>query len=588
MAPPQWRLQECAQSFQVMGQDGTGPVLVVEKESGKVSRADAASPATHTPRTINGIVGLFEPVAGVKFFVVITAADTAADVAGSEVWAVRAVDCLPLHRADCLTEVQADNASNLLALFRAFFTISGIYFCAGGPECVLTNSLASRTAVGKEAGANAGAAWWNACDTRFFWNRHLTVALQTPALAQWLQPLTVGFVGSFVGDVNGSRVCVALVSRRNMARAGTRFNVRGVDSNGDVANNVESEQVVALPDGRVFAFVQTRGSVPVQWSQQVNLKYTPPIRVSNMSAATIDLFKRHMEGQQARYGRQVVVNLINQHGSESRVGDAYKNHFPHLSQPALFRYVDFDFHKECSKMRWGRLSLLMEQVRGEFDAMGYTCVQGGAVKRAQAGVFRTNCMDNLDRTNVVQTMFAREALARQLHDAGLIDDTAYSNGVSASLPALEAKFKHMWADNADMISLQYSGTGALKNDFTRTGVRNWRGALNDGVNSITRYYLNNFRDGTRQDSYNVFCGQYELDPDEPFLYSAAEKHTAWGVVFALVGVFAAVQGAVVLSPESSLTSRACGVVLFLAALLLAYRVSDRGAVLIDRPRFLKE
>lgn len=32
---------------------------------------------------------------------------------------------------------------------------------------------------------------------------------------------------------------------------------------------------------------------------------------------------------------------------------------------------------------------------------------------------------------------------------------------------LEAVFKGMWADNADVMSILYSGTGALKTDFTR-------------------------------------------------------------------------------------------------------------------------
>ena len=56
----------------------------------------------------------------------------------------------------------------------------------------------------------------------------------------------------------------------------------------------------------------------------------------------------------------------------------------------------------------------------------------------------------------------------------------------------------VWADNADMISLQYSGTGALKTDFTRTGKRTKAGIMQDGSNSMTRYVLNNFADGFRQ------------------------------------------------------------------------------------------
>ena len=34
-------------------------------------------------------------------------------------------------------------------------------------------------------------------------------------------------------------------------------------------------------------------------------------------------------------------------------------------------------------------------------------------------------------------------------------------------PIFEALFKNVWADHADMISIQYTGTGALKTDFTR-------------------------------------------------------------------------------------------------------------------------
>jgi hypothetical protein len=65
-------------------------------------------------------------------------------------------------------------------------------------------------------------------------------------------------------------------------------------------------------------------------------------------------------------------------------------------------------------------------------------------------------------------------------------------------PYFEALFKSVWADNADVISIQYSGTGALKTDFTRTGKRTRWGLLRDGINSLIRYYKNNFADGFRQ------------------------------------------------------------------------------------------
>ena len=72
----------------------------------------------------------------------------------------------------------------------------------------------------------------------------------------------------------------------------------------------------------------------------------------------------------------------------------------------------------------------------------------------------------------------------------------------------------MWADNADICSIQYAGTGALKTDFTRTGKRTPIGALKDGMNSMIRYYKNNFADGFRQDAIDLFLGNYKIDENE--------------------------------------------------------------------------
>ena len=56
----------------------------------------------------------------------------------------------------------------------------------------------------------------------------------------------------------------------------------------------------------------------------------------------------------------------------------------------------------------------------------------------------------------------------------------------------------VWTDHANEISLAYSGTGALKTDFTRTGKRTKMGLLDDGYKSVMRYLKNNFFDGARQ------------------------------------------------------------------------------------------
>jgi hypothetical protein len=75
---------------------------------------------------------------------------------------------------------------------------------------------------------------------------------------------------------------------------------------------------------------------------------------------------------------------------------------------------------------------------------------------------------------------------------------------------LEQHFRNVWTDNADMMSLLYAGTPALKTDFTRTMKRTGKGAIADGINSITRYYINNFCDGYNHDCLDLW--QKKLTP----------------------------------------------------------------------------
>ena len=45
---------------------------------------------------------------------------------------------------------------------------------------------------------------------------------------------------------------------------------------------------------------------------------------------------------------------------------------------------------------------------------------GSNAQKIQTGVVRTNCMDNLDRTNVVQATIAKWTLNQQLRELGIL------------------------------------------------------------------------------------------------------------------------------------------------------------------------
>lgn len=261
---------------------------------------------------------------------------------------------------------------------------------------------------------------------------------------------------------------------------------------GNCANFVETEQIVEFSSDRV-SFVQIRGSIPLYWSQYPDLKYKPKLAL-DMSKEHITAASKHVDAIAKLYGRQIMVNLIDHRGGEGNLEKSFAELTNLLGSPHL-RYESFDFHAECRKMQWHRLNILIDRLAHEQDDFGVFHQRAdGVVLSTQTGTFRTNCIDCLDRTNVVQSMLARRSLRQVLEKLGILH---FGQSFEAS-PSFESLYKNIWADNADMISIQYSGTGALKTDFTRTGKRTIPGALQDGVNSLTRYFKNNLKDGFRQ------------------------------------------------------------------------------------------
>ncbi len=360
-------------------------------------------------------------------------------------------------------------------------------------------------------------------DERFVFNLSLLAQFPVEA-AHFLVPLVHGAV--FINrkcSVDGKQFSWSLISRRSRHRVGTRFFARGCDEQGRVANFVETEQIVEDASGAVTSFVQTRGSMPMFWSQDPDIRYMPRPRMAARDDQ-VSAYMKHFREQIPLYGEQVIVNLIDQKRSQGELEVNLRN-LANEADLHEVRYVAFDFHKECAKMRYDNLEKLMSTLRPHIQAFDFFYKGVGAHAasvRMQKGVFRTNCMDCLDRTNVVQSLLATENLKVVLSQMGVLRP-----GQDILKKAeFQTIFKAVWADHADMISVQYAGTGALKTDFTRTGKRTHYGLLQDGWNSAVRYYLNNFMDGERTDAQRYFVG--EASAEQMLRGRAAEAQRAQG------------------------------------------------------------
>ena len=126
-------------------------------------------------------------------------------------------------------------------------------------------------------------------------------------------PIIHGFVSIKSVFLNGQTLDWAIISRRSIHRAGTRYFIRGADVDGNVANYVETEQLV-IYNRSVASFVLTRGSIPFIWTQRPNIKYKPKPVVSTVDDQ-LRVFKRHIDEQIVLYGRQVLgkdSNIFNE------------------------------------------------------------------------------------------------------------------------------------------------------------------------------------------------------------------------------------------------------------------------------------
>ncbi|KAG3101235.1 hypothetical protein PI125_g14516 [Phytophthora idaei] len=125
------------------------------------------------------------------------------------------------------------------------------------------------------------------------------------------------------------------------------------------------------------------------------------------------------------------------------------------------------------------------------------------------------------------SLFTRRTvlMALQLYPFNSAGNDNGNSVLDSPYHSFEVVFKNAWADNADYVSRMYAGTGALKTDFTRTGRRTIAGTLQDGVNSVTRYYLNNFSDGIRQDSFDLLVGNFTPDKRDESPFTFQQQHS---------------------------------------------------------------
>ena len=373
----------------------------------------------------------------------------------------------------------------------------------------------------------------------FVWNHFLL----KPAVStlkhpfDWCLPIIHGFIDQAALDIFGRSVYITIIGRRSRFFAGARFLKRGVNDLGYVANDVETEQIVAeklttsfhAPGSRLFSnptytsYLHQRGSIPLYWSQDNSGVSPKPDIDLNLTDPFYQPAALHFDNIFERYGCQVyVLNLIKARERtprESKLLDEFDNCIKYLNQslPEDKRiiYKAFDMSR-ASKTRGGDVIGALEVIAEDIlmkTGFFHNGEAGFEEPQVQNGIARTNCIDCLDRTNAAQFVIGKRAFALQLKALGVFD----KEEIDYDTDAVNI-FTHMFHDHGDTIAVQYGGSHLVNTMATYRKLNHWQSHSRDMVESFKRYYHNSFLDSQRQEAYNLFLGNYTWVQGQPMLW----------------------------------------------------------------------
>ncbi|KAG8500727.1 hypothetical protein CXB51_004132 [Gossypium anomalum] len=484
-----------------------------------ICRHESSSGKPSKTSTIYGVAGTIRLLAG-TYVLVITSRKEVGSFLGFPVYRVESMKFLACNEALRFSNSQEKrDEAYFMSLLKTVEATPGLYYSY---ETDITVNLQRRC---KLMEAWTSKPLWKQADPRFVWNKHLLEELIEYKLDSFIIPLLQGNILKLLLYHAFEPICMCVACSCALFKfpshsvkveeftchiyitfkevyktfslrsfkygvTGTRMWRRGANLEGDTANFIETEQLLEL-EGFRCSSLQIRGSIPLLWEQIVDLSYKPQLRIIQHEQ-TVDFYlntaaiiiitensakalaflhfqlllqpqvvERHFNDLYQRYGETIAVDLTDKHGDEGQLSAAYAEEMQKLPN---VRYVSFDFHHVCGSSNFANLQVLYDKISEEFEKQGYFLIdKDGKILEEQKGIIRSNCIDCLDRTNVTQSYLAQKTLDIQLQRLGVFTSTEYIS----MFPEDYVKFRTLWAEQGDEISLEYAGTHALKGDLVR-------------------------------------------------------------------------------------------------------------------------
>lgn len=358
-----------------------------------------------------------------------------------------------------------------------------------------------------------------------FFDLGMTTLAQSQEHDDFANQFFIPFIQGYVAILEEADIKFVLISRRSYLMGGTRYNNRGIDNTGHVANYVETEQLVFHRE-KIYRFFQIRGSLPFYW-EQVKGIINPRVDIHQRIDVNLEVISKHINlVMDKKFKKLVFFNLLSRKISDEELLSKYLvDLLESLSKNDAFKnkllYEHVDFHQITKPTDFSSVDKYIYNIFNSgsvnseigFDEFEYSdLLDIFNLKLSQQTLIRTNCLDCLDRTNATQTKIGHYAFYKILErtQSKVLANFKPEDRINplsfferSNMPFFE-KMRKVWANNGDIISIIYAGTGATTSSVTRKGEKSSiTSFLDHKLKSVTRFYLNNFDDNFKQEIIDV-------------------------------------------------------------------------------------
>ena len=413
-------------------------------------------------------------------------------------------------------------------------------------------------------------------DSEFVWNDWLTLPFAGIGLRHVCAVLLQGVAtssrvevpcpvpeGGQAEEAQKPGACVelhmSLISRKSVLNPGTRYNARGLSrKDASPGNEIESDlilwTVVRHADARGAetrvvnrwgSCTWRRGTVPIHWKHTLGSSIgQAQIQIRNSPFECAAEYWRRILG---RFGGKsaMCVNLLRaddgKYEAETRLSSYFQDSLRYCEaqlnlEPRTLRMTVFDWHttiKRCGMddamsalfcrlgAYFGEMDMNYGTYSGEVGCNIHNCHVGLRAEdfefeRRQDGVFRVNCADSLDRTNiacfflsfqiVAEFLRCQRTVAKDLCDLKPDDLQVQWYAFGLRLPELTAALSddviaglaELFVLNGDVCSLLYTSSIAMHSDKIRKYAPAITKAGNNTIIVLSRRLNNVARDSRRQ------------------------------------------------------------------------------------------